>query len=200
MTSSVEVSIQAVSPESTLGAGAAAGAASAGAGAAAGAAAAAGVSAAGAAADAGSAAGCWARAMDPPTNMPRPRTKEANSFFMDDVLSDAPRASKRVLARLAGADADDLLDVVHEDLAVADLAGARRAFDRFDHALDQVVGHGGLDLDLGQEVDHVLRAAVQLGVALLAAEALDFGDGDALHADGRQGLAHLIELERFDDR
>jgi len=53
---------------------------------------------------------------------------------------------------------------------------------------------------LGQEVDHVLRAAVQLGVALLAAEALDFGHGDALDADAAEGFAHFVQLERFDDR
>ena len=33
----------------------------------------------------------------------------------------------------------------------------------------------------------------------LAAEAFDFGDRDALDANAGEGLAHLIELERFDD-
>jgi len=36
-------------------------------------------------------------------------------------------------------------------------------------------------------------------VALLPSEALDFGDGDALHADGGKGLAHLVKLERLDN-
>ena len=63
----------------------------------------------------------------------------------------------------------------------------------------EVVRDRGLDLDLGQEVDDVLGAAIELGVALLPAEALDLGDGDALHADRRQGLADLVELERLDD-
>ena len=40
-----------------------------------------------------------------------------------------------------------------------------------------------LDLHLGQEVDHVLGAPVELGVALLPAEALDLGHGHALEAD-----------------
>ena len=66
----------------------------------------------------------------------------------------------------------------HEDLAVADLAGARGLHDRLDRALDQRVGHDHLDLDLRQEVDDVLGAAIELGVALLAAETLDFGDGE----------------------
>ena len=69
----------------------------------------------------------------------------------------------------------------------------------FDHAVEQVVLDRGLDLHLRQEIDDVFGAAVELGVALLPAEALDFGDGDALHADRRQGFADLVELERLDD-
>src|SRR4029078_3749484 len=48
--------------------------------------------------------------------------------------------------------------------------------------------------------DAVLGAAVQLGVAALPAEALRLGHRDALHADVRDGLADVIELERLDDR
>jgi hypothetical protein len=33
----------------------------------------------------------------------------------------------------------------------------------------------------------------------LAAEALDFGHGDALHANTGQRFAHFVQLERFDD-
>jgi hypothetical protein len=106
---------------------------------------------------------------------------------------------KGFLAGFAGADAHHLLQVADENLAVADLAGACSAFNGFDHAVDQVIVHGGLDLHLGQKVDHILGAAVQLGMALLAAEALDLGDRDALHPDVREGFAHFVELEGFDD-
>ena len=58
---------------------------------------------------------------------------------------------------------------------------------------------GGFDLDLGQKIDDVFGAAVQLGVAFLPAEALDLGDGDALHADGGEGFTHFVKLERLDD-
>ena len=102
--------------------------------------------------------------------------------------------------RFAGADAHHLLDRGDEDLAVADLAGARRLDDRLDRALDQRVGDDDLDLDLGQEIDDVFGAAVELGVALLAAESLDLGDRQAGDADFGQRLAHLVELERLDDR
>ena len=51
------------------------------------------------------------------------------------------------------------------------------------HLVHQRVGHHDLDLHLGQEVDRVLRAAVELGVALLAPEAPHLGDRHADHAD-----------------
>ena len=72
-----------------------------------------------------------------------------------------------------------LLDRGDEDLAVADLAGLGGLDDRVDAALGVAVLDDDLDLHLGQEVDDVLGAAVELGVALLPAEALDLGDGQA---------------------
>src|SRR4051812_13024395 len=106
---------------------------------------------------------------------------------------------KRFSAGLAGADADGLLEIEDEDLAVADLAGVRGLLDGFDRLLEQLGFHRHFDLHLGQEVDDILCAAVQLGMALLPAESLHFRDRDALHADGGQRLAHFIELERLDD-
>jgi hypothetical protein len=64
---------------------------------------------------------------------------------------------------------------------------------------DHVVGEHDLDLHLGQEVDDVFGAAIEFGMALLAAEALGLGDGDALQADFLQRFLHLVELERLDD-
>jgi hypothetical protein len=209
MTSSVEVSIQAVSPESIFGAGAAAGAAGAASAAAGAAAAAAGAAAAGAAgaaaagaeaagASAVAAAGVCAKPVVPAASTLKPSARETSSFFIIVVLSglDSVRGLRGLFRRCGcGRPARGC----RQNLAVADLAGACRTLDGFDHAIDEVVGDGRLDLHLGQEVDHVLRAAVQLGVALLATEALDLGDGDPLHTDGRQCFAHFVELERFDD-
>src|SRR5260221_4330702 len=104
-----------------------------------------------------------------------------------------------VAAALAGADADRLVDRADEDLAVADAAGMRGVLDRLDGALDQRVLHDDLDLHLGQEIDDVFGAAIELGVALLPAEPLRLGDRDALDADLVQGFLHLVELERLDD-
>src|SRR6185437_698504 len=86
-----------------------------------------------------------------------------------------------------------------ENLAVADLAGARGMADRFHRAFDQVVGQRDLQFHLGQEIHHVFRTAIKFRVALLAPEALDLGDGDAVHPDIGQRLAHVVQLEWLDD-
>ena len=69
----------------------------------------------------------------------------------------------------------------------------------FDDMLHLVVVHGGFNLDLGQKIHHVLGAPVQLGVAFLAAKTLDLRHGDTAYADVRERLAHLVQLEGFDD-
>src|SRR5687767_13528995 len=121
------------------------------------------------------------------------KARNAQNFF----ITFSP--SKRRRIGLAGADADDFLKIEHEDLAVADLAGVRRLLDRLDRLFEQLRLDRRLDLHLREEVDDVLGPAVELGVAFLAAEALDLGDGDPLHADRRERFAHLVELERLDD-
>src|SRR3954466_349253 len=97
--------------------------------------------------------------------------QKCQRFWVNDMHQETT-PSDGVDAGLAGADAYDLLDVGHEYLAVADAAGLRRLADRLDGAFDGFVAEHNLDLHLGQEVDDVLGAAIELGVAFLAAEAL----------------------------
>ena len=54
-----------------------------------------------------------------------------------------------------------------------------------------VVGDDDLDLDLRQEIDDVLGAAIELGVTLLAAEALDLRHGEPGDAHFGQRFARL---------
>src|SRR4029453_11492171 len=86
--------------------------------------------------------------------------------------------------RLARADSHPMLDRGYEDLAVADFSRTRGLDGRVDGALDLVVRDHDLDLHLRQEIDHVLGAAIKLGMSLLAAEALD-------PRDAHPGAAHL---------
>src|SRR5436309_8008384 len=96
-------------------------------------------------------------------------------------------------------DANGFLDVGHEDLAVADAPGLGRASDCVDRLLDQIIRNHDLDFDLGQKVNDVLRTAIELGVTLLPAETLGFGDGDTLQSDFLKRFFHLVELEWLDD-
>src|SRR5262245_65812499 len=111
-----------------------------------------------------------------------------------------PSSSDGVVPRLAGPDAHGLFHVRHEDLPVADAAGLGRGDDRVDRLLYHVVAEHELELHLGEKVHDIFGAAIELGVALLAAEALGLGHGDALEADFLQRLLHLIKLEGLDDR
>src|SRR5450830_104474 len=100
---------------------------------------------------------------------------------------------------LAGTDANDLLNFLNENFAVANLAGACRLDDGVNDRLDHAVVDDNFDLHLGQEIDHIFSAAIQLSVALLTTETFDFGHGETSDADFSQRLAHLVQLERFDD-
>ena len=58
--------------------------------------------------------------------------------------------------------------------------GLRRGADRLDRRREVFVRDDDLDLHFGQKVDDIFGAAIELGMALLAAEALRLEDGDAL--------------------
>src|SRR5712691_8447450 len=90
--------------------------------------------------------------------------------------TETPTASlDRVLAGLAGPYADNLAHVDHEDLAVADLARTRGLHDGLERLLHKGVADDHLDLHLGQEIDDIFGAAIELRVALLPPEPLDLG-------------------------
>src|SRR5579862_1995162 len=107
--------------------------------------------------------------------------------------------SERGGIRLAGADADRVIEAEHENLAVADLAGLCRRRDGVDDLVDLVRGAGDLELYLRQETHGVFGTAINFGVTLLASVAFDLGDGQALNADLGQCVPDLVEFEWLDD-
>src|SRR2546422_8552588 len=105
---------------------------------------------------------------------------------------------ERGLVTFAGADPNRGFDRKDEDVAVTDVAGLRRAGHHVGHLVGQVIGDHDLDLDLRQEVHRVLAAAVQFGVALLAAKSTDLGYRHAHDADAGERFLDVVELERLD--
>src|SRR4051812_45115129 len=89
-----------------------------------------------------------------------------------------------------GANADRLLDSGDEDLSVADATGLRRIADGLDSTVDELVRKNDLYLHFGKKIDNVFGPAVELGVALLASEALRLGHRDALQSYLLQRLLH----------
>ena len=107
---------------------------------------------------------------------------------------------KRVLVLLARADPHRRVEVVDEDLAVADLAGARRGDDRFDHLVGDVRVDRDFDFQLGKETHGVFRPAIDFGMPLLSPVALDLRNRQTVHPDGGERIAHLLQFERLYDR
>src|SRR5690606_6693452 len=108
-------------------------------------------------------------------------------------------ASQGAGAVLARAHTGDVVHRDRPDLAVTDLAGLRRLDDDVgDHGRVRVVDED-LDADLGDQVDRVLGAAVDLGVALLAAVPAGLADRHAPHARGLERRLHVVETVRLDD-
>src|SRR4051794_1535229 len=80
-------------------------------------------------------------------------------------------ASNRGFAALVGADAHDFVERHHEYFSVADLSGFRGFHDRVDGFAGHLVGDGHLELNLRQEVDGVLAAAINFRMAFLTPKA-----------------------------
>src|ERR1700730_3677946 len=87
----------------------------------------------------------------------------------------------------------------NKDPSVADLAGARRLDDRLDGVVGDVVLDDDLELHFREQVDVVLLAPIDGGMALLLAVSPDLGDGHAADAQLLQRIAHLIDFVRPDD-
>ncbi len=110
------------------------------------------------------------------------------------------RRSEGVRAALTGPHADGGVDRDAPDLPVTDLAGAGGLDDDFDELFGVLVLDEDLDTDLGDQVDGVLGAPVDLGVAALPPVTAGLGDGEPVDAEGLEGLLDLVQPVRLHDR
>lgn len=78
--------------------------------------------------------------------------------------------------------------------------GLRRANNGIDTGIDNVVRYDNLNFHFRQKIHHILRAAVQLGMAFLATKAFHFGHRHAGNTDFGQCFADIVQLEGFYNR
>src|ERR1700737_5514840 len=88
------------------------------------------------------------------------------------IFSALESASERVAVGFAGPDPQRVIDRRHEYLAVADLAGARACGDDVNRLVGEFRSDGDLDAQLRQKIHDIFGAAIDFGVALLAAVTL----------------------------
>ena len=108
-----------------------------------------------------------------------------------------PSSTDRYRTDLAGADADTLTQIHHEDLAVADLAGARTANDGVDGPFQVLVVDRDLQPYLLQQVDFDLDPPIGLGVAHLLATAQGVGYRHLADRLLEQLLLDVVQLVRL---
>src|SRR5579863_2390486 len=108
-------------------------------------------------------------------------------------------ASQSILTALIIADANDLIDVREKNLSVTDFAGASGRRNRLHDFLNHQISNDQFELDLGNKIDGVLPAAVELGVSLLPAMAASLEYGHAFDANLVQRILYAFQLGDLDD-
>lgn len=88
----------------------------------------------------------------------------------------------------------NVLDVVYEDLTIADLAGVKSLLSGFYNGFNRNLANHDLDLYLGQQVSFDLNAAVELSGALLHAAAEYVGDCHTGYANVGHSRLEYLEL------
>src|SRR5881275_3168050 len=106
---------------------------------------------------------------------------------------------KRGVVAFAGADANDLLQRLHEDFSVTDFSCSCRLQNRVDGRLDERRRACHLDLYLLAELEHDRRAAVMLQQLLLATVTDDACNGDASHSGLEQRFLDRAQSLGADD-
>ena len=119
---------------------------------------------------------------------------------MSRVGIDHPFGGDGRLVALAGADAVDPLHGHHEDLAVAHLAGAGRFEDGLDGRLDERFADPDLEPYLLGKLHLDGRPPVGLDVLGLASVPVNAGHGKAVDLGFEEGLQHVVQLLRSNDR
>src|SRR5262245_51157175 len=123
----------------------------------------------------------------------------STSFGVIPYSSPTIAVLNSLFASFSRADPYGILDREHEDFSIPNSTSLGRRDNRFDDGVRHLVGGDDLNLDFGEEIDHILRSPIELGMPLLSAKSLDFRYRHPLDADLAQPITDLIKLERLND-
>ena len=86
-----------------------------------------------------------------------------------------------------------------ENFAIADLAGFGGTHDHGHGLLHHIVGEDDFDFYLGEKINGVFAATINLRMPLLTSEAFHLGHGHSFDPKLGQSLLHFLEFERLDN-
>lgn len=109
------------------------------------------------------------------------------------------KASQGVNATFAGANANHVIDVIDEDLAISDFAGFGGLHQRLDDSGELIVIHKDFHLGFWQKIHGVFAAAVDFSVSTLSAKAFDLCDSHAMNSCFSQRFMNFLEFMRFNN-
>src|SRR5579863_5846204 len=107
---------------------------------------------------------------------------------------------KSGFSALVVADADRFFHPAYEDLSIADSPGPGGGADGRDCFLFHLVQDNHFNFYLRQKIYGIFSAAVELGVALLAAMSACLQNRHAFNAHFEQRVFDCVELRRLDNR
>jgi len=100
---------------------------------------------------------------------------------------------------LPGPDPDRIFDIGDEYFAVSDFAGSGGTDNRFHDGLYLIRTDNDFNLDFGNEIDLILRSAIELGVPFLLPESLYLGDSHTEYSQIGKSVFDIVEFKGFDD-
>ena len=100
---------------------------------------------------------------------------------------------------ISGADADCIINPIYKKLSIADIAGLADCFGGFYDFFYRDFADHDFHFDIWNEIDGVLRAAIDFTVALLQAVTEHLRDGHAGHSDFIHALFESFQLFRARD-
>src|SRR5437867_3480533 len=104
------------------------------------------------------------------------------------------------LSTIVVTDANRFRNFKDKNLAVTDLARARRGGESPDNFVRTAVGHNHFEFDLRKKVYVVFLTSIDLLVTFLPPMTANFADGHAVYAGCLERLFHFFQLERLDNR